>query len=220
MSFLVLASILQPDFAVLGRKYKKMKKERILDYVFNEFATYGIKRVSVDDIAQKMHISKKTIYDLFINKEELLLAAVEYKFGKILDTIAKIPQKEENVLYLMVQGAVMEFNFFNTISPVFYKDINSYPRLMAYFEQVKMYIQERGQKLFLRGIKDGYIREDSDYKIVGRLLKSQVLSSMRDEGEEKYTPTQICFYSMITILRGTCTEKGVAVLEEIKRKGL
>lgn len=144
MSFLVLASILQPDFAVLGRKYKKMKKERILDYVFNEFATYGIKRVSVDDIAQKMHISKKTIYDLFINKEELLLAAVEYKFGKILDTIAKIPQKEENVLYLMVQGAVMEFNFFNTISPVFYKDINSYPRLMAYFEQVKMYIQERG----------------------------------------------------------------------------
>ena len=58
-----------------------MKREHILDFVYNEFTSLGIKGVSVDDIASRLHVSKKTLYDMFCNKEKLLLSAVEHKFG-------------------------------------------------------------------------------------------------------------------------------------------
>lgn len=61
-----------------------MRKEHILEFVYSEFAACGFKRVNVDDLASKMRISKKTLYEMFSNKEKLFLEAINLKSGKIL----------------------------------------------------------------------------------------------------------------------------------------
>lgn len=49
-----------------------MLRERIVQEAISSFARYGIKRVSMDSIAHTLCISKKTVYDHFCSKQELL----------------------------------------------------------------------------------------------------------------------------------------------------
>ncbi len=62
-----------------------MKNGHILEYIFNGVAERGIRYADVDNIAAKLHMLKKTIYDLFENKEKLVLESLKYKIGKIIE---------------------------------------------------------------------------------------------------------------------------------------
>ena len=53
------------------------QKERIIDQAMQMFATQGIKSVRMDDIAQHLGVSKRTLYELFGDKEGLLYLAME-----------------------------------------------------------------------------------------------------------------------------------------------
>ena len=48
-----------------------MRKDQILSKAFKDYALFGIKRVSMDDIVKSLKISKKTLYEFFPNKEKL-----------------------------------------------------------------------------------------------------------------------------------------------------
>ena len=87
-----------------------MKTKRILECTFNELAECGFKRVSVDNIAAKMHVSKKTIYDMFENKEKLLLSAVEYKIGKIIEGFSPSLEKGDNVTVEVLERICIKLN--------------------------------------------------------------------------------------------------------------
>lgn len=190
-----------------------MKNERILECTFNELAVHGLKHASVDNIASKMHISKKTIYELFENKEKLLLSALKYKIGKIIEGISNFSENE-NVLCGMMRSAVTLFKFFNSVSPVLFEQMQMCHAAKAYSESVKAMLLANGKRRFAEGIKEGYLIGNADFDIVGRLFESQVLAMKKEEGE-KYTSEQICFYSLLIILRGVCTEKGRILLDEI-----
>ncbi len=192
-----------------------MKRERILECTFSELAAHGIKRAGVDSIAAKMHISKKTIYDLFENKENLLLSALKYKVGKVIEGISTPADGNgTNVLCGMIENSMRLFKFLHSVSPVLLEDIEYFPAVKEYAESVKQTILENGKKRFAEGIRAGYLIEEADFDIVGRLLESQIMIMGREIGD-KYTLDQICYKSLIVILRGVCTEKGIAVLNDI-----
>ncbi len=184
-----------------------------MECTFNEIAVRGIRHASVDSIAARMHISKKTIYDLFENKENLLLSSLKYKIGKIIDGISDSSIDDKNVLCSIIFNAVLLFKFFNSVTPILYQEIGLFPSIAEYAESAKVVLLELGRKRIEEGKKRGYFREDADFSIVGRLFELQVLAMSKDNGE-KYTPVQICFYSLIIILRGICTDKGLRLMEE------
>lgn len=189
-----------------------MKSERILECTFDEIAVRGIKRASVDNIASRMHISKKTIYDLFENKEKLLLLALKYKVGKVIESISKFSSCSRNVLDSIIFNAVHLFKFLSSVTPVLYKEVELFPSIRQYTEFVKGSLLEYGRKRIAEGIEQGYFRQDVDFSIVGRLFELQVIT-MKEEGGQKYSPVQICCYSFMIILRGICTEKGLEYIE-------
>ncbi|MBQ2482758.1 MAG: TetR/AcrR family transcriptional regulator, partial [Bacteroidales bacterium] len=55
------------------------RREQILESAFNAFTSKGIKVVKMEDIAGSLKISKKTLYEFFSGKKELLVASMEYK---------------------------------------------------------------------------------------------------------------------------------------------
>ena len=57
--------------------YRKELKSRIIDYAMDEFFKPGIKAVKMDEISQGLHVSKRTVYEIFSDKEELLLAGLK-----------------------------------------------------------------------------------------------------------------------------------------------
>lgn len=190
-----------------------MRNERILEYTFNELAVHGFKHASVDSIASKMHISKKTIYELFENKEKLLLSALKYKIGKIIEGVSDF-SKDDNVLCGMMRSAVSLFKFFSSVSPVLFEEMQLCHAAKEYSDSVKELLLANGKRHFSEGIEAGYLIKEADFEIVGRLFESQVMALKTSEGE-KYTSEQICFYSLFIILRGVCTDKGRLLLDEI-----
>ena len=69
-------------------------KKKILDCAIADFLVYGFKNVTMDDLAQKLGISKKTIYDNFSNKQELVAEAANTIFENVSSTIQKIHREE------------------------------------------------------------------------------------------------------------------------------
>ena len=57
-------------------EYRQELKKKIIDYAMPEFYQRGIKAVKMDEISQGLHVSKRTVYEIFGDKEELLLAGM------------------------------------------------------------------------------------------------------------------------------------------------
>lgn len=72
---------------------EKELKEQIMDATILEFNENGVK-FTMDDVARRLNISKKTIYTVFHDKEALLLEAVDYCFGEIKESEQEILDKE------------------------------------------------------------------------------------------------------------------------------
>jgi len=71
-------------------------KELILEKTRELFLTIGFKSVTMDQIANAMGISKKTIYNFFENKTELVKAVTSYMFNSITKGITEIKKTSDN----------------------------------------------------------------------------------------------------------------------------
>lgn len=192
-----------------------MRKEHILEFVYSEFAACGFKRVNVDDLASKMRISKKTLYEMFSNKEKLFLEAINLKSGKIIVAMSQVSEECENVLEIIIRCSMHLFGVINGVSKQFEQDIKNCHQAAESLNHIKNTLLESGKRRFDQGKHEGYLLQEADFEIVGNLLNHQVVK-MTEQTSERYTPAQICFNSLIIILRGVCTEKGRAILDELQ----
>lgn len=194
-----------------------MKREQILESAYRDFGTYGIKRVSMDEIVQNLKISKKTLYEFFSNKEELVYEAVKTKIEHEVKMLDNIDYIQPNILRILIYRGVESFKFFNSVSPAFYNDIKYYPRLSEFFTELTQRMEKNGRARIQIGIEQGYFSPMANYDIFSRLFMAQVMNNQK-EWLDKYTPSQICFISLMTIFRGVCTEKGRKEIENIEKE--
>ena len=71
-------------------------KELILEKTRELFLTIGFKSVTMDQIANAMGISKKTIYNFFENKTELVKSVASYMFKSISEGVTEIKKSSED----------------------------------------------------------------------------------------------------------------------------
>lgn len=86
------------------------QKERIIDQAMQMFVSQGIKSVRMDDIAQQLGVSKRTLYELFGDKEGLLYLAMERYSERNRQRWNELTAGSQNVLeaMFMVLGEVMD----------------------------------------------------------------------------------------------------------------
>lgn len=86
------------------------QKERIIEQAMQMFVSQGIKSVRMDDIAQQLGVSKRTLYELFGDKEGLLYLAMDRYFEQSRLERAAACADARNVLeaMFMVLGGVMD----------------------------------------------------------------------------------------------------------------
>jgi AcrR family transcriptional regulator len=81
---------------------------RILDAALAEFETYGLRRVSVEDVAKRAGVARTTIYRRFTNKEQLLQAVILRECRRFLTAISEatedLPAAEDAVVEGFVVG--------------------------------------------------------------------------------------------------------------------
>lgn len=135
-------------------------REAVLEAAIKAFNQKGLK-FTMDDIAKELSMSKKTIYTIFKDKEELSLAAVDYLFDA-----AK--EGEEKILKDMSLKTVDKLRAVLTVMPDGYKDVNyenlyqlkdKYPNIYRHVAHRLETGWESTIELIERGIKEGSIRQ-------------------------------------------------------------
>jgi TetR/AcrR family transcriptional regulator, cholesterol catabolism regulator len=194
-------------------------KDQILNKATDMFLTLGFKSVTMDDIATEMGISKKTIYQHYKTKDDLVKATTMHLFETIscgIDAICSTEQNPIEELFTIKDFVMKNLKDENT-SPI-YQLQKYYPKIHKSLHSKQF--QKMGDcviKNLEKGIKQGYFRKEINQELIARFYFSG-MTSIKDV--ELFNPNE--FSSKLVQktyleyhLRGICTEKGIQKLEEL-----
>jgi len=123
-------------------------KERVLVKAHELFNRFGFRRVTMDEIAVKTGMSKKTIYQLFENKDEIVNAVVEDLLSKSRSICEENISRAENAVHEIFLNIDMTQELMCEMNPAVYEDLEKFfPAVFAkFFNYKNNYIAEKVQK--------------------------------------------------------------------------
>src|SRR5882757_3162875 len=150
--------------------------ERILQGSVDLFLRAGIKSITMDDIAKHLGMSKKTIYQFFKDKNELVTASLARRLKEDEEQMAAIIGQSENVIEEMINMMKCSEEVLSKINPTVVHDMQKYhPEAWAGFQKFKAEVLiNTMEELLTKGMAQGYIRTDIDVKIMARMRVNQV----------------------------------------------
>lgn len=186
------------------------KAENVLKAASDLFTQYGIRSVTMDQIARRAGVSKKSIYERFSDKEDLLVALVRQHFDASLEYFSEISQSGENPMlktarfyeYLLRQQRSYHPSIYWTMARSYQKSIDTVDKYLheISFELLPQLLNEAcAKKLVREGINIPIISElynwflhrlvagdfyellNRDYKAVVESVVVQPLKGMLEE---------------------------------------
>lgn len=154
-------------------------KEKILESAVRQIRNYGLRRFTMDDIAEDLRISKKTLYQHFSSKKELIRAVV----GMAMELEKKITDEAlSNVVdWVDKLDAVLSVHSYTNIP---YRLMDEIAR---FFPDEKVSVNEIGEykakvlrELLEQGVKEGKLRQDINLKVIFLAL-NKVFQTPTDE---------------------------------------
>jgi AcrR family transcriptional regulator len=174
----------------------------------------------MDDIARHLGMSKKTIYQFFKDKNELVIALVKRKLQEDEDQVSEIISKSGNVIEEMINMMKCSEEIFSRINPIVIYEMQKYhPEAWKHFQNFKSgVLVQTLEDLLNKGIKQGYIRPEIDVKILAKLRVNQVElgfnTSIFPVAEFNVWKVQQQFNEHFNY--GICTLKGYKLLNQYK----
>lgn len=168
----------------------------------------------MDDLAATLGISKRTIYELFEDKEALLVEGLRIDFEKAQRQINDILNEEGQFFEAFVKWLSVSVSEIQGINYNFIIDLAHYQKVQEYFNQRKAMHHQNTQALMDRGVAEGVFRSDIDYSIlinIQDIIKKEIIH-LNVVNESNYT-TYFKSFQMV-VLRGVCTEKGLQILNK------
>ncbi|WP_339659409.1 TetR/AcrR family transcriptional regulator [uncultured Polaribacter sp.] len=137
-------------------------KQELLECSIRNFIKFGSKRFSMNELASKLGISKKTIYKHFKTKDELVAKGVRLLTDKYLHEVDKIKKNNEDPLLKIILIKKTSFQYLNYFKPSFLYGIKKYYRNTDDFlKDFKVsFIENDLKPLFEEAIEKKYLRNN------------------------------------------------------------
>jgi AcrR family transcriptional regulator len=197
-----------------------VQTERIIQGGEDLFLKAGIKSVTMDDIAKHLGMSKKTIYQFFKDKNELVIALVKKKLQDDEDQMCAIIGQSNNVIEEMINMMKCSEEIFSKINPIVIHDLQKYhPEAWKQFQDFKADVLIHTlEELLTKGIKQEYIRPDIDVKIMARMRVAQVEMGFNTAlfPVTDFSPWKVQYQFLEHFNYGICTLKGYKLLNQFK----
>lgn len=201
----------QPNYTT---EHREALREQILKVATREFTTIGVKSVKMDDIARKLKISKRTLYEIYDNKEQLLLESVVRRIHEFDATLERFDSSgEKQVIDILLEFYRLQMEELRDMNPVYYEDLHKYPRVMSFLEQVNKEHKAHSKDFFKRGVLEGYFRNDFNYELISLLGNNVMQNVMESKLYNTYSLQDIFRNVVMLFIRGLCTAKGILELD-------
>lgn len=194
--------------------YKKGLRNKIITTSMEAFARNGIRHVKMDDVAKDLGISKRTLYEIFDKKEDLLYEGVKYYLGERRTQMELKAQQCKNVMEIILQAYKLKVEEFRQTNPCFYTDLVKYPKVARYLAQQNQQMLTNMTKFIERGIEEGFFRKEVNPELVARLFDALGKYVMEQRLYCLYTIEDIFTNLVFVTIRGICTEKGTEAIKQ------
>ncbi len=191
-------------------------KSRIKHTAHELVMQYSIRSVSMDDIANALGMSKKTIYQHFADKDELVEAVMSDVVKKSEHDCERDKSEAENAIHEIFLAMEMLVEMFRTMNPSIIYDMHKYhPKAFQIFQRHKNeYVYNVMKRNLENGIKEGLYRPEINVEILSKFrVESMVLPFNPDFHRSlKASLVDIQQELIVHFLYGLVTQKGYTLI--------
>ena len=200
-----------------------MSKEiEIYGKVICLYQKYGVKSVTMDDIARELGISKKTLYEFVKDKKDLVKKVMEHELNLNLTEFNRIRNESGNAIdHLMGVSRFMMEQIKHFSSSLDYDLKKYYPDIFEFISGIKSdFMYKAILSNLLQGKEEGIYRKEMNEKIIAKLYITR-MENVHDQSfftaDELISPNVFleCFEYHI---RGIANKKGIEIFEENLRR--
>jgi TetR/AcrR family transcriptional regulator, cholesterol catabolism regulator len=197
-------------------------KERILVKSHELFNRYGIRSVSMDDIAAHLGMSKKTLYQYYTDKDDLVNAVFDTVLITNKSQCSDCIRKGENAIHEVFLSFDMVEEMLKNMNPSVMFDMQKYhPSAFKKFDDFRNGFLYKVIKANLeRGIREELYRQDIDTEVLSRYRLHSVLLSFSQEvfPSNKTNLAYIEQQLLESFLYGLATPKGQKLIQKYKNQ--
>ncbi|MGB4445461.1 MAG: TetR/AcrR family transcriptional regulator [Dysgonamonadaceae bacterium] len=195
-------------------------KDRIIQQAGRLFFQYGVKSTSMDEVASSLGISKRTIYENFRDKEDLLLSYLKQVCEDRKKAVQELMERFDNVVEVFLH--IMDIHKTATFANIkFYEDIyRYYPNVDAFLKEESHKANEFFVQFLKKGVEQGVIRENLNIEVVAFLVEESTSIYMRASHIDKFpfSFSELISTVMVNFIRGISTEKGIKIVDKYLEK--
>ena len=198
------------------------QKENIIHHASKMFVEQGIKAVRMDDIAQELSVSKRTLYEMFEDKEELIYQSLRHYFESERERRVQQIVAIENPLEVMV----VNLRDMIDVSPVAGRLRRNIKRFYpTVYKRLEDDVQSKSMDDLIRWVEGciecGYFETNVKVKYAVEVLHHSVhgmLVNTLDEERPSSELVSMMSYSLLVFIRGLCTVEGQRIIDECTKK--
>ena len=195
---------------------------RILTKSHELFMIYGIRSVSMDEIANHLGMSKKTIYQYFKDKDSLVEGVINIEIEMHQDEFSKYASISENAIHEIFLTLDTVQEMLKHMNPSVMFDLQKYHttafekfrthKNTFFYDIIKANIE--------RGKQEGLFRADIDVDVLTRyrLANMFLMFDFEHFPSNKFTPIQIISETTDNFLHGMATQQGLLIIEQYKQE--
>lgn len=200
-------------------------QERILHKGDELFRRYGIRSITMDDIAKHLGVSKKTIYQHYPDKDELVSAVTKFNISRHCTVMEQCigPASPDAIgeMYAVNQNMGEMIRSFN---PIMFYDLQKYhPKAWMEFRVFRNeFVKTKIIDNMKRGISEGIYRDNFNIDILAKMRLEQVDMTFN---YDIYPPSDFHFHEVMQeltlhFLHGLVNEKGLALINHYNNTSL
>lgn len=197
-------------------------KKKIISESIDLFMKYGLRSVTMDDIAKHLGMSKKTIYQLFKDKEDIIVQSTSVVFDAENKMMEKIENEAENAVEELFRLTLcLRERTKNTSTTALFDMKKYYQKAWIKYKKFKHdVIYKSVIKNLKRGMKEGLFRSNINPKVLAQLRISEIELSFEKDSfpEDEFSLVEIHEQFLDHFTYGILSKKGLNLFETYKQK--
>lgn len=187
-------------------------KEKIQRGAEELFMRYGVRSISMDDIARHLAVSKKTLYQHFTDKEDIVTLTCKAHLERSAHEFESIQKTSRNAIEELVQVSVCLKRNMTDMNPSLLFDLQKYhPKAWSvWLNHKNKFIRESVVRNLKQGIEEGYFRPELDPQVIASVRLELVQLAFNEEifPREKFKLTDVQMQIFDHFVFGLLTDKG------------
>jgi TetR/AcrR family transcriptional regulator, cholesterol catabolism regulator len=193
-------------------------KERILEKATDLFMRYGIRSITMDEIASQLGISKKTIYQFFTDKDAVVDAVVDAEIRRNELKCIQFRNEAENAIHEVFVAMDNMEEMLQSMNPLIMYDLEKHhPRAhRKYRDHIHQFMFQSVKENLHAGIKQELYRPDLNIEIAARYRIESVFIPFNQDvfPQHRFKLSDVCYELAILFVHSAASAKGKKMIEK------